>query len=171
MLPQSTLDYADASATWQVFRERRAALADTTAQWYLAEYFRVEGAAMTLMPTAGAPGLALTDGWSWAIVNAAPERHALAAELLNWLLAPEQHAPWTEARAVLPTRAASLAGWETGRLASEVSQVVTHAQMQPPGAVLGAVAPALREALADVLTGRATPFAAAGVAAEAVAGP
>jgi ABC-type glycerol-3-phosphate transport system substrate-binding protein len=168
VLPLSTLDYADAAATWQVFRERRAVLAVTSAQRFLAEYFRVEGAAMTLLPTAGAPGLALTDGWSWAIVSVAPERHALAAALINWLLAPGQHAPWTEAKAVLPTRAATLAAWGTGRLAAQASDIVTHAQLQPSSITLGTVGPALRQALADVLSGRATPFAAAGVAAEAV---
>jgi ABC-type glycerol-3-phosphate transport system substrate-binding protein len=173
-LPLASLDYAEASATWQVFRERRAALAVTSAQWYLAEHFRVDGAAMTLLPTSGAPGLALTDGWSWAIVNTAggqPDRYALAAELINWLVAPEQHAPWTEAKAVLPTRAATLAAWQAEPLTAQVSHVLTHAQLQPPANLLGLLGPALRQALADVLSGRATPFAAAGVAADSIRAP
>jgi len=170
-LPLTTLDYVDPAATWQAFRERRAALVATSAQWFLAEQGHVTGAAMTLLPTAGQPGLALTDGWSWALVNAASGQQPLAAELLNFLLAPEQHAAWTEAGAVLPTRAATLAGWQSGRLAAQVSSVLTAAQMQPSGALLGVVGPALRQALADVISGRATPFAAATVAAEAVTVP
>jgi hypothetical protein len=174
VLPLSVLDHADTAATWQIFRERRASLAVTSAQWFLAEYFRVDSAAMTLLPTSGPPGLALADGWSWAIVNhpaGMPERHALAAELLLWLLEPEQHAPWTEAEAVLPTRAATLAGWQMGGLAAQASHVLTHAQLQPAAPLLAQIGPALRQALADVLSGRATPFAAAGVAAGAVQPP
>jgi ABC-type glycerol-3-phosphate transport system substrate-binding protein len=173
-LPLSVLDHADTAATWQVFRERRATLSFTSAQWFLAENFRVDGAAMTLLPTHGPPGLALADGWSWAIVNhpsGLPERHALAAELLVWLLDPLLHAPWTEAKAVLPTRAATLAAWQRGSLAAQASHVLTHAQLQPPATILAQVGPALRQALADVLSGRATPFAAAGVAANAIQPP
>jgi hypothetical protein len=49
--------------------------------------------------------------------------------------------------------------------------VVTQAQLQPNAAVLGVVGPLLRQALADVLNGRATPFTAATQAAEAVEQP
>jgi ABC-type glycerol-3-phosphate transport system substrate-binding protein len=170
-LPLSTLDYADSSATWDVFRERRAALAVTSAQWFLAESHRVDSAAMTTLPTVGQGGLALADGWSWALVSAAPERRALAAALLAYLIAPEQHAAWTEAKPALPTRAATLAGWTNARHAALAAGVLTRAQLQPSNSVLAVVGPPLRQALADVLTGRATPFAAATAAAETIAGP
>ena len=104
-------------------------------------------------------------------MNGDPQHAALAAELAGWLLAPEQHGPWTEAAAVLPTRAASLAAWKSARLASIVSDVVAHGQVQPAGALLAVVGPALRQALSDVLAGRATPFAAATVAAGKVDQP
>jgi hypothetical protein len=61
----------------------------------------------------------------------APEHFALCAELLAWLTAPEQQAPWTEAANVLPTRAGTLAAWRAQRLVPFVSDVVTHAQLQP----------------------------------------
>ncbi len=167
-LPVNTLDYVDAAGTWQAFRQRQAALVATAAQQFLAEQGSLNGAALALLPTAGQPSLALAEGWSWALVNVAPDQHSLAAELLNYLLAPEQHAQWTEAAGVLPTRAATLAGWPADQLAEQVAAVLARAQLQPEGAVLAVVGPALRQALADVVSGRATPFAAATVAAEAV---
>jgi maltose-binding protein MalE len=170
-LPVTTLDYVDAAATWQAFRQHQAALVATSAQAFLAGEAAVPGAAMTLLPTAGAPSLALTDGWCWALVASPAGQPPLAAELLNYLLAPAQHAPWTEASAVLPTRAATLAGWQSARLAAQVSGVLTAAQLQPNATVLALVGPALRQALADVVSGRATPFAAATVAADAVSAP
>ncbi len=171
VLPPAALDYPDTAATWEVFRERRATLAVTTAQLYMGEYFRVEGAAATLMPTSGEPPIALADGWSWAMVNVSPEQFPLCAELLAWLTAPQQQAPWTEAANVLPTRAGTLAAWRSQRLLPFVSDVVTHAQLQPSAATLAVVGPPLRQALGDVLNGRATPFAAATLAAEMVRQP
>lgn len=167
-LPVNTLDYVDAAGTWLAFRQRQAALVATSARQFLAEQAEMTAVAMTLLPTAGQPSLALADGWSWALVSAAPEPHPLAAELVTYLLAPEQHAQWTEASAVLPTRAATLAGWQTAGLGAQVSAVLAKAQLQPAGPVLAVVGPALRQALADVVSGRATPFAAATVAAGAV---
>jgi ABC-type glycerol-3-phosphate transport system substrate-binding protein len=170
-LPLASLDYADVGSTWQVFRERRATLAVTSAQQYLAEYFRVEGAAATLLPAPGDTRLALADAWSWAVVNAHPESQALAADLLSFLMAPAQHGLWTEAAQVLPTRAGSLSAWQSGRMVPFASDVLTHAQLQPPGAMLAVLGPALHQALADVLNGRATPFAAATLAAASVRQP
>jgi ABC-type glycerol-3-phosphate transport system substrate-binding protein len=172
-LSQSTVDYADPAETWEVFRQRRANLAVTSAHFFLAEYSRVEGASATLLPTGGEAPLALVDGWSWVLVagTTQPGNQALAAELVGWLLRPEEHAAWTEAANVLPTRAASLANWQETRLGPIVSDVAAHAQLQPPAAVVGSVGPALRQALADVLAGRATPFAAATLAASTVAQP
>jgi len=146
-------------------------LAITDIERFLAEYFRVSGSAVTLLPTAGEPQLALADGWAWAIVNTTPERHALAADLIQWLSAPAQNGLWTQATAVLPARADSLAAWTQPGLASLVADVETHAQLQPTAAVLAALGPPLQEALAAVLNGRATPFAAATVAAAAINQP
>jgi ABC-type glycerol-3-phosphate transport system substrate-binding protein len=170
-LPLSTLVYADVAATWQVFRERRAALAVTSAQWYLAEHNRAASTAAALIPTSMGTPFALADGWSWALVNTTGERRAAAAELLRWLTAPPRLASWTLAARVLPPRAEALRGWATNPLTPFAADVLTHAQLQPPDEVLAVVGPPLRQALDDVLNGRATPFAAAVSASQAVAGP
>jgi len=171
LLLPTTLDYADTATTWQALRDRRAVIAITDTGRFLSEYFRVSGADVTLLPTAGEPQLALADGWAWAIVNTTPERHALAAELIQWLSAPAQNGPWSQATAVLPARADSLAAWTQPGLATVVADLETHTQLQPTAAVLAAMGPALQEALSAVLNGRATPFAAATVAAAAINQP
>ncbi len=172
-LPQSTLDYADTATTWQAFRERRATLAVTSAQDFLAEYDSLADVAATLLPTSGpqSPPLALVDGWSWAIVNISPETSPQTAELLAWLMDPAEQADWTEAAMVLPTRGATLDAWQVKRLVPFVSDVVVHAQLQPTASALGVLGPPLRQALTDVLSGRATPFAAATRAAQTVRQP
>jgi ABC-type glycerol-3-phosphate transport system substrate-binding protein len=171
VLPLSSLEHTDTAATWQAFRDRRASLAVTTAQWYMLEYFRVDGAAATLLPTSGEPQMALADGWSWAIVNTRPEHLARSVELLNWLNEPQWQAAWTESSSTLPTRAATLAGWSSRRLVPFVSDVVTHAELRPPSSTLAIIGPPLRQALNDVLNARATPLAAANQAASAINPP
>jgi ABC-type glycerol-3-phosphate transport system substrate-binding protein len=171
LLLPATLDYADPATTWQALRDRRAVLAVTDSGRFLSEYFRVSGADVTLLPTSGEPQLALADGWAWAIVNTAPERHALAADFIQWLSAPAQNGPWSQATAVLPARADSLAAWTQPGLASVVADLETHTQLEPTALVLAAIGPTLQEALLAVLNGRATPFAAATVAAAAINQP
>ena len=169
VLPLSSLTYSDTAATWQVFRERRAALAVTSAQWYLAERERIAAGAAALLPTRDGKPLALADGWSWAIVNTAPARQPLTAELMLWLTDPAQLAPWTLAARVLPPRASALAGWGDSPLAPFASNVLIHAQLQPSAEILAVVGPPLRQALDDVLNGRADPLTAATQAAQSVA--
>jgi len=169
ILPLSTLTYADPGATWQVFRERRVTLSVTSAQWYLAEYQRASNAAATWIPNASGLPFALADGWSWAIVNTAPERHTAAAQLLLWLVDPAQLAPWTQAAQVLPPRAAALTKWGTSPFSPFAGNILTHAQLLPAAEILSAVGPPLHQALDDVLNGRATPAAAALLAAQTLA--
>ncbi len=170
VLPISTLAYADPAATWQVFRERRAALAITSARWYLAERQRASSASAALIPTSGGMPFALADGWFWAVVNKTAD-HTSALELLRWLTDPAQLSEWTLAAQVLPPRAKALAGWGDSPFVPLASDVLVHAQPQPSAEILARVGPLLRQALDDVLSGRATPFTAAAAAAQSVAVP
>jgi ABC-type glycerol-3-phosphate transport system substrate-binding protein len=166
-IPMAALDYADPSATWQVFRERRATLAATSAHWYLAEYFRFGNARATVLPSDG-QRLALAEGWSWAMVNTRPEEQALTAELLLWLIAPERLGAWTSAAQLLPTSPQALNHWPSERLVAFASDVLLNAQPRPSAPTLTWAGPSLQLALSDVLNGRATPLAAATLAAETV---
>ena len=165
-LPLSTLAYSDTLATWQVFRERRAALAVVNAQSFLSEPERVSNSALALLPTSDGPPLALADGWCWALAasgTAAPH-HPAAVELSQWLVAPSQLSTWTLAARVLPPRAKALEGWD-----ASIGDVLSQAQLQPPAEVLAVVGLPLQRALDDVLRGAATPFDAANAAAQVVA--
>jgi ABC-type glycerol-3-phosphate transport system substrate-binding protein len=126
----------------------------------------ISGAA--LPPTSDGSPFTLADGWGWALVNKNAHR-AEAVDLLNWLTEPGRLAGWTQAAAVLPTRAAVLAGWGNTRFAALAATALAHAQLQPSERILGVVGPVLRQATDDVLNGRATPEAAAQTAARTLA--
>jgi ABC-type glycerol-3-phosphate transport system substrate-binding protein len=171
LLPMSTLAYADSAATWQAFRDGHATLAVTSARYYLAEWDRAPLAAGTLIPAPGGNPLALVQGWSWAIVSTMPERQQDAADLLAWLTAPPQLSAWTQAAGMLPTRASILSGWPASPRAAFADTVLSQAQLRPPDKILSVVGPPLRQAVADVLYGRATPQSAAAAVVDVVNEP
>lgn len=170
VLPLSTLNYTDPARTWQIFRERRATLALTTAQWYLREANRVERSAAALPPTQSEMPFTLAEGWSWVVVNTNRDP-ARAADLIAWLAAPEQMGAWTQAARVLPTRTAVLAAWGDDPFAPLAAEVLTRAQPQPARDVLDTLGPLLRQAVENVLSGRASPEAAANTVAESFNNP
>jgi multiple sugar transport system substrate-binding protein len=171
ILPMSTLAYADATATWQGFRDGRATLAVTSARQFLSGYERAASAAGTLIPAPGGQPLALARGWSWAIVNTQPERHADAAVMLSWLTDPAQLSAWTQAAGVLPTRSSVLAGWTSSPRAVFAGEVMAKAQIAPSDAVLTRVGPPVQQALTDVLNDRATALSAATSVVQALEKP
>jgi len=171
ILPLSTLAYADPAASWQGFRDGRATVAVTSARQFLSDYEHVVSAAGTLIPAPDGKPLALARGWSWAIVNTQPERHADAAALLTWLIDPAQLSAWSRAAAVLPTRSSALAAWPSSPRAVFAGEVMARAQLKPADAVLTKIGPPLQQALADVLNDRATPASAAATAEQALEKP
>ncbi len=168
VLPLSTLTYTGPEESWQVFRERRVTLTLTTAHWYLTEAGRVSLAAAALPPNQTGAPFTLAEGWCWALVNKG-EDLAGAAELLNWLASPARQAAWTLAAGWLPTRAATLTAWGEAPFVPLAAEALTRAQWEPPPRVRDLVGPLLRQAVADVLNGRATPEAAARTVVAALA--
>jgi ABC-type glycerol-3-phosphate transport system substrate-binding protein len=159
-LSAAVLTYDAPADTWQVFRERRAGLALTSASWYLREANRASRSAAALPPTGDGTPFTLAEGWSWAIVQRDADR-ALAVELVQALVAPEALAEWTLAARLLPPRPSALTAWGDDPFAPLAAEVLTRAELRPSLEFLNAFGPALRSALGDVLSGRATPEVAA----------
>lgn len=171
LLPMSTLAYADSTATWQAFRQGRATMAIASAHLYLVEPNPPPGTAVTMMPAPDGKPLALAQGWSWAIVNTQPEYHAIGAALVAWLTDPQHLADWTQAVGLLPVRTSVLADWKASPRTAFADQMLSQAQLPPPGNILSVVAPPLQQALTDVLNDRATAASAAATAAQTVDKP
>ncbi len=171
LLPVSSLAYADPLVTGRAFQDGRATLAVTSANWYLAEGSQTPGTAATLIPAPGGAPLALAKGWSWALVNTAPEHQAQSVALLTWLTGVRQLATWTQAANVLPTRVSVLAAWASSPASVFAETTLPRAQLQPPSKDLNVLGPLLQQALADVLNERATPSTAALAVTQALSKP
>jgi maltose-binding protein MalE len=98
-----------------------------------------------------------------------PARQVTAADFLVQIFAPEVNAAWARAAAYLPTRQSSLTHWdETDVYTRFVQQLLQGARPRPSIPNYAQVSAALQTAVADVLTGVASPEEAAAQAIASV---
>ncbi|HJW84569.1 MAG TPA: extracellular solute-binding protein, partial [Anaerolineae bacterium] len=167
----SSLDWLDPDAAWIAFRTSEAAITVARASRYLAAqaggvrlaYARTPSIDQRTAPPVGR-------SWNLALVARDPRRQALAVALIKLLGRAENAAAWTQAGHILPASTAALALWDAGEGYTAFVRGELNRALPPPSpAALDAVSPAFLSAVRDVLTGRATPQAAAEAAVEAVA--
>ncbi len=104
LAPDSTLSVKSAHDVWPLFADGQAALAQVEASDYLAGAGRISDAGFAPLPTQDGGATSLVSSWNYGIVTADPERHAAAAELLNWLNEPSRIAEWAQAASQVPAR-------------------------------------------------------------------
>jgi ABC-type glycerol-3-phosphate transport system substrate-binding protein len=171
VIPRSVLDLADATTAWATYRIGEAGLVQVPASLYIAERAGSSSSAFSTLPLSE-PGVATVGhGWALAIVTPDPERQRLAAALIEHLLSPENSGAWTQAAGRLPTRQAALDAWDqTDAYTPFIRELLTQAYPAANPEVAAVVGGPLAQALADVLSARATPEEAAQTAGEAVRG-
>jgi ABC-type glycerol-3-phosphate transport system substrate-binding protein len=121
------------------------------------------------IPTRDGIPLTIGRGRVLAVVARDPDRQATAMRLIEWLMVPDSNAAWSQATAHLPTRYAAF------DLLAHDDPYWLFLQRQleiavPPPAFPGydQVGRVLQQAVVEVMTGEATPEAAAAAAVAAV---
>jgi ABC-type glycerol-3-phosphate transport system substrate-binding protein len=155
----------DADQAWMRFQAGEGELAIVPAGRYWLE---------TGEPTAAAPiltrdgqPLSIANGWVIAMVTDDPARESLAMLLLDWLIAPDHNAQWTQAAGYLPGTNGALRMWDLSNEDRAMLRGVMEAAVTPPPpAVMATAGKAMQEALEAVLRGRATPAEATAAAIE-----
>lgn len=161
-----------AEDTWAAFRSGTP-LAVVSAERYLADRATIGAVAAGPLPGRDGPAPSLGSAWVWVLVTRDPLRVPLAQQLLTYLTAPQNLGRWSHAAAVLPARRSALATWETLSEAPDpylpfLQDLLEKAVARPSIEVYTAIAPALRQAVEDVLLSRATPETAAATAVKNV---
>ena len=157
-----TLDEA-----WQYYQIGRSGFLWVRADYYLGRRAELSAApavpelAPSRVPGPGGPLTPLTTTWAWAITTPDPARQALAAELIQSLIAPEALAGWAEMSQLLPARREAMAllaeGSDYYRFAGEElerAQAMPISESSRQLAVIG-------DAVFQVLTTDASPEAIA----------
>ena len=161
------LNITEADQAWERFLNGEGELAVVPAGRYWLE--ADESVAAAPIPTRDGRPLTIARGWAVAMVTEDPARQMLALMLLEWLIAPDYNARWTQAAGYLPGTRSALRLWEVSREERAVLRGLLEAALPPPQPeVMAVVGPAMQDALKAVLRGRATPEEAVDAARERI---
>jgi ABC-type glycerol-3-phosphate transport system substrate-binding protein len=164
----SELDSAD--KVWNMWRGFGTATVNLNATRYLSIETRLPDLQVGALPALVQPSPSLGRGWAYAVVTKDARRQAAAAQLLQYLLSPQNNGEWTQAAGVLPGRAAALAQWDQAKsYTTFAGDLLARAQALPSASIRTVVGPILRKAIDDVLADRATPAEAARAAVTTLA--
>jgi maltose-binding protein MalE len=171
ILPGNFLDLTSPDDAWTTWRATRSGLGQIQATRFMSVAQRMPNVLAAPLPGLLRPTASIGRGWALAVVTRDARRQAAVARLLQYLLAAPTSSAWTQAAGVLPGRQSALDTWDQASpYTSFIRDQLLQAQAAPPAAVLNVIGPALRKAVDDVLTGRASPGEAAQDAAAAVNG-
>lgn len=170
-LSNNIFDLNNDTIVWTAFIGSNAALANVRASTYLSVARALPALQFAALPAIDQPAPPIARGWALAIVTREPRRRVAAMKLIAALLSPDRSGAWTQAAKVLPGRVSALAQWDqTNPYTRFIGDQLQRAIAAPSTAIMNIVGPALRTAIDDVLSNRATPIDAAQAAVITVNG-
>jgi multiple sugar transport system substrate-binding protein len=162
VIPPSVLDFTDLDDCWVVYVSAQAALSNVSSDRYLADRGLLKNTSFAAIPTRDGNVATLSKGWALAIVTEDSSRQAAAAQLIEWLLAPENNANWNLAAGHLPTSQAAFDHLGTeDQYFPFVRQQLANVYPRPMAAAYDKIGRALQRAVQDVLQGEVSPQEAA----------
>ncbi len=165
----SVLEFETLDDCWPIYLSAEVAMTNVSSRRYLADRDLLMYTHFSSIPTRDGNVATLSQGWAWAIVTSDPARQALAAQLIEWLMEPENSAEWNLAAGHLPTRRAAfkVLGTEDAYYPF-LSKQLEGAHPGPAGAVYSNVARVLQQSVEKVMTGEVTPPEAAKMAIDSI---
>ena len=161
-IPPSVLEFEHLDDCWVVYVSAQAALSNVSSDRYLADRGLLKNTAFAAIPTRDGNVVTLSKGWALAIVTEDSSRQAAAAQLIEWLLEPENNANWNRAAGHLPTRQAAFDHLGTeDQYFPFVRQQLANVYPRPMAAAYDKMGRALQRAVQDVLQGEVSPEEAA----------
>ncbi len=163
--PTLVLNITDADQSWELFQAGEGGMTVVRASRYWLEADETVAAAS--IPTHDGRPFSVARGWVIAVVTDEPARQSLATLLLNWLLAPEHSAQWTQAAGLLPGTRGALRAWDISDSDRTVLRNTMEAAVAaPPPDVMATAGRAMQDALEALLRRKASPEDAAAAATE-----
>jgi ABC-type glycerol-3-phosphate transport system substrate-binding protein len=163
IIPPAVLQVETLGGCLAAYRGGSALIAHVSSALYLPMRDELLNTAVAPVTGPRQPGPTLISGWHWAILTPDSARQQLAADLVAWLLEPENLGSWSYAGHWLPASINAFSGWPTDdAYISFARDQILLGIPRPETNTLTAVEPALRTAVRDVLLGTRSPTAAAG---------
>jgi multiple sugar transport system substrate-binding protein len=170
IVPASVLDTGSPDDVWPAYLSAKVGMTHVNSHRFIIDRGLLHNTQFADIPTRDGTPLAIGRGRALAIVARDPDRQAMAMRLIEWLMSPNSNATWNQATAHLPTR---YAAFNLMAVNSDPYWPFLQHQLEiavPPPTFTGydQVGRVLQQAVVEVLTGEATPEAAAAAAVAAV---
>jgi ABC-type glycerol-3-phosphate transport system substrate-binding protein len=157
VLPPSALDLSDQDATWAIYSPGKVPMADVSARHYLANPGGLKISGFAPAPGWSAPVMPVAGGWALGITTTDPARQRAAADLIAWLMKPENAGSWAMAAGWLPTSSAALKTSATNPYFEFLDEQLASSVSVPVGPESAQAAVRVQKALEAVLKGDSTP--------------
>ena len=169
VIPPSVLEFKTLDDCWPVYLSAEVAMTNVSSGRYLADRKLLMYTRFAPIPTRDGNVTTLSQGWAWAIVTSDLARQALAAQLIEWLMEPENSVEWNLIAGHLPTRRAAfeVLGTEDSYYPF-LSKQLEGARPRLAGVVYSEVSRVLQQGVERVMTGEATPQEAAKAVIESI---
>jgi ABC-type glycerol-3-phosphate transport system substrate-binding protein len=131
LVDESALQTSQAEETWPLALHGNAPLVHTTAHLWLRDQDQATTLRFGPAPTADGKPRYLPHGWAYAIVTADPNRQALAAQLIERLLAADALSVWSQAANRLPATKTALALWPEDDFTLFAAEALEAASRRP----------------------------------------
>lgn len=158
VLPPAALELADGDATWGIFSQGQTPLASVSARRLAKD--GVDGRGYAPAPGFESPAPSFASGWALAIVTPDPARQRAAAELIGWLLKPENAGAWAASAGWLPASSDALKRLGEGPYWGFLDSLLAQARSLPVGADYPVTAARMQVAIQAVVKGQSEPAAA-----------
>jgi ABC-type glycerol-3-phosphate transport system substrate-binding protein len=171
LLAANALDLNNDAEVWAAWLGYNSALVNVRASVYLSVAQSMPNLQFAALPAIDQPAPPIARGWALAIVAREPRRQIAAMKFIQALLSSEHSGAFTQAAKVLPGRVSALQVWDqTKPYTLFIGNQLPRAIAAPSTSSMNIIGPALRTAIDDVLSSRATPDEAALAAVAAVNG-
>lgn len=161
-IPPSVLEFEDLDDCWVVYVSAQVAMSNVSSDKYLADRGLLKNTSFAAIPTRDGNVATLSKGWALVIVTEDSNRQAIAVQLIEWLLEPENNANWNLAAGHLPTRRAAFDHLGTADpYFSFAQRQLENVYPRPVSPAYEEIGRALQKAVQDVLEGEVSPQEAA----------
>jgi len=161
-IPPSVLEFEDLDDCWVMYVSAQAAMSNVSSARYLKDRDLLKNTSFAAIPTRDGNIATLSKGWALTIVTEDPNRQAIAAQFIEWLLEPENNANWNLVAGHLPTRQTAFERLGTADSYFPFArQQLENVYPRPTTPAYEKIGRALQRAVHDVLQGEASPQEAA----------
>ena len=169
VIPPEVLTISTPDEIWPDYVAAQVGMAHANGRRFLSDKSVLRTTDFANIPTQNGTPLTIGRGRALAIVTHDPERQAMASQLIEWLMAPDNNVAWSQATSYLPTRYAAFNVIGDEDPYWPFLQYQLEVAVPPPSFPeydqLGRV---LQQAVIEVLSEEATPEEAADAALDAI---